>query len=64
MDWYNSAGMLIAGWKTPFPVPYLPPGQETLDASGMSSSWGFRIAQKLLEELGVAHANMVAKVVL
>jgi hypothetical protein len=61
MDWFNSAGMMIAVWKTPFPVPSLPPGQEALDASGISSSWGFRIAQHLLEEVAVAHAKKMAR---
>jgi hypothetical protein len=61
MDWFNSAGMMISGWKTPFPVPSLPPGQKALDASGISSSWGFRIAQKLLQEVSAAHARRMAR---
>jgi hypothetical protein len=57
MDWLNSAGMMITAWKTAFPVPSLPPGPEGLETSGTTTSFGFRIAQRLLEEVGVAYAR-------
>jgi hypothetical protein len=51
MDWLNSAGMNGAGWKTRFPVPSMDlNGSDVLGATGMSETWGFRLAQRVLEE--------------
>jgi hypothetical protein len=52
MDWLNSAGMNGQGWKTRFPIPSMDmDGLDVLDATGMSETWGFRLAQRVLEEV-------------
>jgi hypothetical protein len=60
MDWFNSAGMMVAGWKTKVSVPALPPGPDALQTSGIADSFGFRIAERLLEEVAVAHLSFVS----
>jgi hypothetical protein len=60
MDWFNSAGMMVAAWKTKVSVPGLPPGPDALQTSGIADSFGFRIAERLLEEVAVAHMRAVS----
>lgn len=59
MDWLNSAGMMIGGWKTPYPVQALPEGPQALEDSGMSASLGYKLATLLLEEVFVAYARLL-----